>query len=69
MFVCLVDCLCGWVWVWVWWWQKTDGVLHAELTAEIQKELNSELNRLRSGQRNKDNENAKAYEQVSTVVP
>ena len=39
-------------------------MLHAELTAEIQKELNSELNRLRSGQRSKDSENAKAYEQV-----
>ena len=44
--------------------QKTDSLLHAELTAEIQKELNLELNRLKTGQKSKDSENAKVYEQA-----
>lgn len=33
---------------------KIDSTLHAELTAEIQKELNAELSRLRSDQKMKD---------------
>ena len=39
--------------------QKMDSLLHAELTSEIQKELNLELNRLRTGQKKKDVENVK----------
>ena len=38
---------------------RVDDVLHAELSADIQKEINSELNRLRTGQRVKDSESAK----------
>ena len=38
---------------------RVDDVLHAELSADIQKEINSELNRLRTGQRVKDTESAK----------
>ena len=38
---------------------RVDDILHAELSADIQKEINSELNRLRTGQRIKDSESAK----------
>lgn len=38
---------------------RLDATLHAELSADIQKELNMELNRLRVGQRIKDAESAK----------
>jgi hypothetical protein len=38
---------------------RLDATLHAELSADIQKELNMELNRLRLGQRIKDAESAK----------
>lgn len=38
---------------------REDVNLHAELSADIQKELNLELNRLRAGQKIKDNATAK----------
>ena len=38
---------------------NVDSNLHAQLNADIQKELNMELNRLRAGQRVKDSEIAK----------
>ena len=38
---------------------SVDANLHAQLSADIQKELNMELNRLRAGQRIKDTEIAK----------
>lgn len=44
--------------------QRLDVSLHAELTSDIQKELNLELNRLRSTQKNRDSENIKAYDAV-----
>eukprot|EP00596_Hydrurales_sp_CCMP1899_P005210 CAMPEP_0119051770 /NCGR_PEP_ID=MMETSP1177-20130426/73275_1 /TAXON_ID=2985 /ORGANISM="Ochromonas sp, Strain CCMP1899" /LENGTH=724 /DNA_ID=CAMNT_0007031091 /DNA_START=367 /DNA_END=2541 /DNA_ORIENTATION=- len=41
---------------------KTDSTLHAELSADIQKELNMELNRLKTGQKAKDTETLKVYD-------
>lgn len=38
---------------------SVDANLHAQLNADIQRELNMELNRLRAGQRVKDSEIAK----------
>lgn len=38
---------------------RMDVTLHAELSADIQKELNVELNRLRTGQKLKDSESTK----------
>lgn len=38
---------------------RVDVTLHAELSADIQKEINMELNRLRAGQKVKDSESAK----------
>jgi hypothetical protein len=41
---------------------KADSTLHAELSADIQKELNMELNRLKTGQKAKDTETLKVYD-------
>lgn len=43
---------------------KTYPSVHAQLLAEIQQELNQELNRFQINQQNRGNENIKAYEQV-----
>jgi hypothetical protein len=45
---------------------RLDATLHAELSADIQKELNMELNRLRVGQRIKDAESAKVNHDRNT---
>ncbi len=45
---------------------KTYPSVHAQLLAEIQQELNQELNRFQINQQNRGNENIKAYEQVLT---
>ena len=45
---------------------KTYPSIHAQLLAEIQQELNQELNRFQINQQNRGNENIKAYDQVLT---
>ena len=47
---------------------KIDPALHAELSADIQKELNNELNRLRAGQKMKDAENVKVNSTRAVLV-
>lgn len=44
--------------------QRLDSSLYASLVADIEKEIASELDRLKTGQRNKDAENVKVYDQV-----
>lgn len=48
---------------------RLDATLHAELSADIQKELNMELNRLRAGQRIKDAESAKVHSDRKSYQP
>lgn len=47
---------------------RLDATLHAELSADIQKELNMELNRLRVGQRIKDAESAKVDQSDTPII-
>ena len=43
---------------------RLDPSLHASLTAEVEKELTSELDRIKSGLKKKESENVRVYDQV-----
>ena len=43
---------------------RLDPLLYASVTADIEKDLSSELDRLKTGQREKDAENVRVYDQV-----
>jgi hypothetical protein len=47
---------------------RIDPALHAELNANIQLELNLELNRLRTGQEGKAKENVEVHSLISSKL-